>query len=122
MKNKLMSTLAALVIASTAVSCKSTNTITTVTQVEGVVIKTVDVGMQTWRDYVVAGKASQAQVNTVMNAYNTYYNAQMIAKGAIEQYLATGSTNQADVAVANQAVSQAETSLLSLLNQYLINK
>lgn len=99
--------------------CK-TPSATTVLKTEGVIITTVDTGMQIWSDQVRVGKATQTQVDNVKMAYNAYYTAQLGAKAAIEKIIVTGSTNTVDVVAANNSVLAAENSLLMLLNQYII--
>lgn len=103
--------------------CK-TSQIGTVTKAEGVLITAVNTGMAVWGDYVRAGHATQAQVDTVKTAYNAYYNAQQLAKAAIEKALASGNpaTSQADVDTANAAVTNAETALISVINQFITAK
>ena len=100
-----------------------TNQVQTTIKTEAVLIKTVDTGMSIWRDYVIAhqtdGKVTQNQVDTVKQAYEAYYTAQQTAKAVIEKILVNVSTNDADVATANAAVTQAELQLLKLLNQYI---
>jgi hypothetical protein len=88
-------------------------------QAEGVVVTTVDAGMRGWAIYVQSGKATQAQIDAVKAAYNTYYNAQVIAESALEAYVSNGSTNSVDSTTAQASVIAAENSLLALLNQYL---
>lgn len=94
-----------------------------VVKTEGVLITTVDTGMSIWASYVTThqsdGKVTQAQVDKVKTAYNAYYTAQQIAKAAIEKSIA-GTGTAADVATANAAVINAQTSLLAIINQYLI--
>jgi len=94
-----------------------------ITKSEGVIVNSVDVGMNTWALYVKAhisdGAVSQVQLDTVKSAYNTYYSSQLIAKAALEMYVVNGSTNTVDIATANQTVVTAETALLSILNQYI---
>ena len=97
--------------------CKSP--VQTAIKAEGVLIVSVDTGMNLWHDRVVAGKATQSQVDAVHKAYNAYYDAQMTAKAVIEKVLTNVSTNSADVTMANLAVANAESSLLALLNQYI---
>lgn len=111
---------------SIAVSCGiqgcATSTTGKIIQSEGVIITSVDTGMMMWKDQVVAGKATQAQVDNVHKYYDVYYTAQLSAKAALEAYVAHTDTNEVDVVTANTAVANAETSLLNLLNQYIIKK
>lgn len=90
---------------------------------EGVLITSVDVGMNLWHDYVVAhltdGKVTQKQIDTIHTAYDSYVAAQSVAKAVIEKVISNVSTNQTDATTANQAVQSAENDLLSLLNLYI---
>lgn len=95
----------------------------TITQSEGVLITTVDTGMKVWASYVTLhqndGKVTAAQVNNVEQAYDTYYNAQEVAKGLLEMYVTAGTTNSISITTANTAVTNAEAALLNLINQYI---
>lgn len=97
-----------------------TTPINATVKAEGVIIASVDTGMKIWADQVNAGKATQAQVDTIKTAYNAYYDAQMVAKAAIEKVIVNGSTNVTDIATANTSVSSAEVALLSVLNQFIL--
>ena len=102
-----------------AVAGCSTQAVNTSVTTERVLIASVNTGMNVWRDYVVAGKATQSQIDTVHTAYDTYYNAQQMAKAAIEKALAANNPNDPNIAVANASVAQAEQALLNILNQYI---
>ena len=100
-----------------------TNAPTKDAQGEQILIHTVNDGMAEWANYVNAGKATQKQIDTVHKAYDDYYAAQQVAKAVIEKSIAKDpNTSPADIATANAAVEGAESSLLSLLNQFLIKK
>jgi (2Fe-2S) ferredoxin len=120
---KLLFLSGALVISTLCYTGCQTKPAVVITQSEGVIINSVDVGMNTWALYVKAhvsdGAVTQQQLDTVKSAYTTYYNAQLIAKAALETYIVNGSTNTVDITTANTAVSGAETALLSILNQYI---
>jgi hypothetical protein len=117
MKKLLISlTLAALIV-----GC-STPTGTAI-KTEGVTVTTVDTGMKGWAMYVnqhlTDGKVTQKELDTVKNAYNIYYTAQLSAEAALETIVTSGSTNTVDLTTANTSVMTAETQLLTLINQYL---
>lgn len=85
-------------------------------KVEGVTINAVDNSMKAWGDYVRAGHAKQSEVDAVKKAYGQYYDAQMIAKAALEKYIASKSpADQAGADAANLAVAKAQGALLSLV-------
>lgn len=98
--------------------CGSTPT-QSVIKAEAPIITGVNASMTAWASFVNAGKATQTQVDAVKNAYETYFNAQQIVKGALETSLSTTNSNSADISSANKAVANAESALLSLLSQYL---
>ena len=75
-----------------------------------------------WHDSYIKAKdidVLQKMLTDYKVAYNTYYNAQLIAEAALQQMIVSGSTNTVDVTTANNAVIQAETPLLNILNQYI---
>lgn len=113
---------ALLILPLTGATCKPSQVQTTI-KAEGVLITSVDTGMELWRDYVTMhqsdGKVTQAQIDKVHQAYNAYYAAQQSAKAAIERVMVLNSTNSADAITAQTAVISAEQSLLNLLNEYL---
>lgn len=103
------------------VGCSTTPVQATIKS-EGILIVSVDAGMNAWHDYVVDhltdGKVTQKQIDIVKQAYNTYWNAQQVAKAAIKLAL-KDPTKQSDVDSANASLKTAEASLISILNQYL---
>lgn len=91
----------------------------TAIKTEGVLVTSVDTGMKLWAIYVNSGKATQAQVDEVKKAYNTYYNAQIIAESALTAYVSGGITNAVDLSSVVSSSSAAQASLLTILNQYI---
>lgn len=121
MKTRISVVLACLVLVAPIglTGCGSTP-VQTVIKTNSVLIVTVHQGMLAWADYVRAGHATQNQVDTVKKAYNAYYDAEMILKATLEKVLAANATaTQADIDTANAAVNVAESSLISLLNQFI---
>lgn len=51
-------------------------------KVEVTTIPSVNAAMDQWKDYVLAGKASQAQLDQIKSAYQVYFTAQVHAKAA----------------------------------------
>lgn len=101
--------------------CGSTP-VATANNSNALLITSVNTGMTTWAGYVNSGKATQAQINAVKSYYNTYYNAELVVKAALETSVNTTNSNAADLATASSSVTVAETALLNMLNQYLNNK
>ena len=88
-------------------------------QAEGVTINTVDTAMKVWRDRVIAGQATQTQIDAVKGAYETYFHAQLIAKAALEKWIASNDPgDQAAAATASAAVADAVKSVVTIINQY----
>lgn len=104
-----------------------TTAATRATQIDRPVITAVNDAMAEWRDYVNAGKATRTQINEVHTAYDAYYAAQMILKAAVEKLAAAENTPtttgtaqyEADIAISNQAVTDAEIALVRLVNKYI---
>lgn len=118
----LISIGAFLIVASSSsilVTSCGTTPVTNAANADALLITSVNTGMTTWAQYVNAGKATQSQVDAVKNAYDTYYNAQLIVKAALETSITTTNANAADSASASAAVTNAETALLNLLNLYI---
>lgn len=88
-------------------------------QAEGVAIHSVNTAMQIWADQVKAGKATQEQIDTVKRAYAVYYDAQQVAKAALEKWIASGSPNdQAACTLANNAAANAVSAVVNLVQLY----
>lgn len=120
MMNKLKLMGASLLLGSALLftpGCANTTPQVIAYKAEGIVIPSVNAAMQGWRDWVVAGHATQAQVDAVKKAYNTYRSAQIIAKAALERYVADPSV-EGEVAASNAAASAAKNALLDLINSY----
>ena len=89
-------------------------------KVESVTITSVDTGMHVWADWVNAGHATKQQVVAVHQAYDTYYNAQVVAKATIELYMNHKTDSSATmVTTANQAVADAQVALINIVTQYI---
>lgn len=92
------------------------------TQASGIVVQTVDSAMKAWADYVRTYDITvpQSQRDDVHKAYTAYYNAQLVAKAALEQWVASKSNaDEASWAKADAARQAAETALISLINNLL---
>lgn len=98
--------------------CGSTPTVAAY-KAEGFVITGVDATMNGWRDYVVAGGATQTQVNSVKKAYGQYVDAQKVAKAALETAIADP-TKEDELLVANTAVSIAKNALIDLVHSFIV--
>jgi len=107
-----------------APGCGSTP-LTTSYKIEGTMITTVDKAMQAWSDYVnqPSNKVTQAQVDAVKQAYETYYNTQLSAKGAIDAYIALQSpANSNNVIVATASIGSSAAAVVSIIQSFTTKK
>lgn len=112
---------ASIGLATLLVAGCSTPPATVFYRAEGITIKTVDSGMSAWRDYVNAGNATKAQVDLVHDAYVKYSTAQLLAKAALEKFIASqDGADQASLDAANKAMQESYQALLTLLQQFLV--
>ena len=117
---KLISLFCALALTGAVFTACTTKTTNTIVKVESGVITSVNVGMGIWKNRVTAGKATQAQVDNVKAAYNTYYNAQLVLKAALEKSIASNnSLDEAALNTANASMVDAKNAVLAIFNQYV---
>lgn len=87
---------------------------TKIAQGAQIVIAGVNDAMSEWAAYVNAGKAKQSQIDKVETAYNAYYTAIQALRAVCDKMAAKDPTaTAADLTVANAAVQNAESALLS---------
>ena len=101
--------------------CGSTP-VTVAVNTERATIPIVNAAMFAWKDWVVAGNATQAQVDAVKDAYNKYLLAQYTASNACVAYFTTAasSTNTAQVALETflKTATTSQTQLLALIASF----
>lgn len=86
----------------------------------GTVVITVDAAMKAWKAQVVAGKATQAQVDTVKDAYQKYYLATMLERDALIAYEQSKSeTAQSNWQKATSIAQASFGNLVNLITQFL---
>lgn len=114
-----VSLLASTLVFSSFMGC-GTNAPTKAAQAEQVLITSVNVGVKQIVAAINAGKLTAKQCEQFKTAYMAYYDAQQVARAAIEKFNANqpGATAQ-DMADAQTAVSNAEQTLLALINSLL---
>lgn len=119
-KVPLLLGVAIISLALFTVGCGSTP-LQNAAKADAAVVMTVDQGMTAWSKYVNAGNATQAQVDAVHKAYDTYYNSQLVAKAAFESAIASSSTNStpADTTTVQNAVNASKQALINLITQYM---
>jgi hypothetical protein len=122
----LLALLGCTVLGSVILTGCGTTKATKMAQGAQILITSVNDGMQVWRDYVNAGKATASQIAKVKNADRGYTTAMHVLGAANEKLAVAEETNTADKAqlaadaeTANQSVKDAESALLALLNQYI---
>lgn len=115
-----MLALMTLIMGIVGLSGCGTNAPTKAAQAEQVVITTVNDAVHVIVPMINAGKLTRAQCDAFTSAYSKYYAAQMVVKAAIEKVNSSvpGAT-AADIASAQTAVDNAETTLLALVNSYI---
>ena len=97
--------------------CGTTATTTAVNS-DAVLIQTVNGALAAWAAYVNAGKATRSQVDTVSNAYNVYFNSQVVASNASYLYVISPTTNSSQVVSLTLAAALAsQTNLVAIINQ-----
>lgn len=97
-----------------------TNAPTKAAQSEQVVITSVNVAVKQIVSAINAGKLTQKQCDTFKTAYVAYYDAQQVARAAIERFNAADPKATAqDMADAQNAVNNAEMTLLGIVNGLL---
>lgn len=98
-----------------------TNAPTKAAQAEQILITSVNDAVSELVGAINAGKLTQKQIDEAHAAYTAYYNAQQVAKAAIEKAItAPSGTSQADINTANAAVTNAENALITLANTYIL--
>lgn len=85
------------------------------TNVAGTQVITVDAAMNAWRDWVIAGHATQAQVDRVKALYRKYYAAALIEQRGLETYVNTKDETAYKAALAAVAATSAD--LISFITQ-----
>ena len=119
MRNLILALFLTVAILGGSTGC-TTNQVSTITKTEGVTIASVNTAMQVWHDWVMAGKATQSQLDTVKKAYGVYYDAQQQMKAALELASINSNTNStaSDMTTANAAVANAGQSLINLISTF----
>lgn len=103
------------VIAHTGCSSDATST---AVNADATVITGVNAAMTTWAAYVNSGKATQSQLATVSNAYNLYYQSQLIASNLATAYVENPGTNMATAEQnALTAALQSQTNIINIIGQ-----
>jgi hypothetical protein len=88
-----------------------------------VTMPTVNVAMGQWKDFVTAGKATQAQVDSVKTAYKSYYDAEVIAKGyEITWINSKSSPDQSNFTNAAADASTKGAGVVALITTYMTVK
>ena len=78
----LLACLVTVLVASGPIGCGTTAT-QIATNTETVAVPSVDAAMHTWANYCAGTNATAAQILTVSNAYNVYFNAQIVASNVL---------------------------------------
>jgi hypothetical protein len=99
------------------------NTGTAAHKVEVAAVPGVNVAMDQWASFVKSAKATQAQVDSVKSAYQSYYSAQLIAKAAEITWLNSKSAADQSVFVNASADGAAKgAAVVALVTTYMTVK
>lgn len=81
-------------------------------------VAAVNTAMALWSDYVNSGKATPQQITTVSNAYQLFFQSQLIASNTAAIYAANPSTNIAAISLnATAAALSSESNIVNVINQ-----
>lgn len=108
----LMLCCAALAVA--AVGCGSAGS--AALKANGAAITAVQTAMEEWGAFTRAGHGTDAQIITVSNAYNAYFDAELTASNTVA--IAVTQTNDTVVQTALAAVQASQTNLLNLIRAF----
>ena len=112
-----------LVVMIGCTGCKNTSPTSVIYRAEGTTTLSVDAAMKGWSDWVAQGFATSNQVQTVHDAYNKYYASQMVAKAAVDDWIAAKTPAASNnVISATQAVSESSKAILDLVQQFTAKK
>jgi hypothetical protein len=100
----------------------STNTVTTASTVNGVLVLGVDGSMQGWALYVNGNtNVPDSEILAVSNLYSAYYSGEVALSNAFTAYAASPGTNtQAVVTAASSTVGTVGTNLISAIKAYSV--
>ncbi len=87
---------------------------------EGVIITTADSALKAYSDYSQTHTPSRVEYDAVMNGWRKYYDAQQIAKFALETYLSAANEGTAEALQSAEAnVSAASAAFIDLVKGFL---
>lgn len=93
----------------------STDAVKTTAAANGTIVASVNIAMQNWATYVATHtNVTASAINSVSNAYNVYYNSELLASNVLSVYASNPSTNNA--VLAQQAISGIAMSQTNILN------
>ena len=98
--------------------CQTQSAQSAAIKTEATIVISVDTLMKQWAGFVTAGHATQKQVDQVKQLYQTYYNAQLVAKASLTAWVA-GTGSEADYATAKTALGTAQVALVDFITELL---
>jgi len=113
-----MKKLISIIALALLVGCATTNPQTAAFKSIGTIVTTVDVSMLSWGDYVRAGLASNEQENQVRRMYSKYQSSMLVTKTMVLTYV-DSPEGQKSLQTTLQAVGNASSELISLINSFL---
>jgi hypothetical protein len=88
-------------------------------QANGAVVASADAAMQAWSGWVKTHPTtSAASILAVSNAYNVYYNSELVVSNLCVAYVTNPSTNISGlITLATRTVAASQTNLANIVNQ-----
>ena len=105
--------IASLLLGVTIIGC-STDAVKTTAAANGTIVASVNIAMANWATYTQTHTVTAAAINSVSNAYNVYYNSELLASNVLSVYAQNPTTNNATLAA--QAISGIAMSQTNILN------
>jgi len=88
----------------------------TALKTNGVVITTVDTAMKGWGIYTQSHPVTDAQIFAVSNAYNAYYQSELVLSNTF--VVAVTQTNNNLLQTVTQSATASQANLLNLIQQF----
>lgn len=88
-------------------------------QANGAIVASADAAMQAWSGWVKTHPStSPASILAVSNAYNVYWNSELVVSNLCVAYVSNPTTNISSlITVATQTVAASQTNLANIVNQ-----
>lgn len=97
----------------------STSAVTTTAKANAAAVATVDAAMTGWATYTKSHTVPANTILAVANAYNVYYDSELVVSNVLTAYVTNPSTNNgAIVTAAIVGVAQSQSNLLNIVSTF----